>query len=142
VQHPTTCFLCWTVLVGNNSFPKCRYMQDVLCNVTECIMQFNSWFCGPNKGAFHAYAYITYIHSKILHYLHTETYMHPQCSQSGYVPGFRWCKLNWKKCSWTKFSVCCSYSVEWKLVRHFRPSYVYANRWTLMKPTAGFWNFI
>jgi len=31
-----------------------------LCNVTECTMQLNSWFCGPDEGTFHAYAYITY----------------------------------------------------------------------------------
>jgi len=61
------------------------YMQDVLCNVTECIMQFNSFSCGPNKGAFHAYAYITYIHSKIQHDLHIETYVRI-CTHSVHSP--------------------------------------------------------
>jgi len=42
VRIPTasTCCLCWTIVAKNNSFSKMYYehMQDVLCNVVECIM--------------------------------------------------------------------------------------------------------
>jgi len=53
--HPTisTCCLCWTA-----RFKKCMYMQDVLCNVIDRITQLKCWFCGRNKGAFYAPAYI------------------------------------------------------------------------------------
>jgi hypothetical protein len=49
--------------VGTTHFQTCMYMQDVLCNVIECIMKLKCWFCGPDKGAFYAYAYIIYIYT-------------------------------------------------------------------------------
>jgi len=62
IRHPTasTCCVCWTAVIGNNSFSKMyvRAGRFVSCYRAHYVMKV--WFCVPNKGASYANASVIY----------------------------------------------------------------------------------